>query len=146
LAVSEGRLREFCERLESRLEKDGDPFDGDDWELMQEVRVALGKQEPTMLTSSELRDQRRQYEQPPQFAYECYFRGEDRDDAEVVYAANEGRAAERHVQNTDEKEGFMPGVIHVLVRDVLGDRKWKMYKVDSIPNPTYHATEIKQGS
>lgn len=39
------RLKTFCESLESRLLKDGDPFNGDDWQLMQDVRAALGRQE-----------------------------------------------------------------------------------------------------
>jgi hypothetical protein len=37
------RLREFCQTLEETLLAEGDPFCGDDWELMQRVRFALGK-------------------------------------------------------------------------------------------------------
>lgn len=39
------RLLNFCTTLENRLLKEGDPFSGDDWNLMQEVRVAMGKQQ-----------------------------------------------------------------------------------------------------
>lgn len=39
------RLMTFCKTLEARLLKDGDPLSGDDWSLMQEVRMAMGKQE-----------------------------------------------------------------------------------------------------
>lgn len=44
--VERNRLREFCERLENRILEDGDPFSGDDHELLREVRVALGKHCP----------------------------------------------------------------------------------------------------
>jgi FtsZ-binding cell division protein ZapB len=37
------KLVAFCESLEAKLLEHGDPFSGDDWQLMQEVRFALGK-------------------------------------------------------------------------------------------------------
>jgi hypothetical protein len=44
LEIERDRLYEFCRRLERQLLDDGDPFSGDDWALLREVRVALGKQ------------------------------------------------------------------------------------------------------
>jgi hypothetical protein len=42
----ERELRQMCELFERRLLESGDPFDGDDWQTMQDIRVALGKQRP----------------------------------------------------------------------------------------------------
>ena len=43
LRAERDRLRAFCEHLEVRLLAHGDPFSGDDMQLMQDVRAALGK-------------------------------------------------------------------------------------------------------
>jgi hypothetical protein len=46
LRTERDRLKAFCEKLAADLYKNGDPFNGGDWQLMQDVRTALGLVEP----------------------------------------------------------------------------------------------------
>lgn len=41
-AIKHAEMVEMCRDMEQRLVKDGNPFSGDDWQLMQIVRWAQG--------------------------------------------------------------------------------------------------------